>query len=56
MVKRMVEAGVALDLHLIDVELGTAEGFYLAFRYKAVNSSNWLPESEKASHYKLFFS
>mgnify|MGYP000103169620 CR=1 FL=1 len=29
----MVEAGVALELHLIDVELGTAEGFYLAFRW-----------------------
>lgn len=29
----MVEAEVALDLHLIDVKLGTAEGFYLAFRW-----------------------
>ena len=29
----MVEAGVALELHLIDVELGTAEVFYLAFRW-----------------------
>lgn len=32
-VKRMVEAGVALELHLIDVELGKAEGCYLAFRW-----------------------
>ncbi|WP_029654514.1 toxin VasX [Marinobacter daepoensis] len=54
-VKSMGEAGVALELHLTDVELETAKGFYLAFRYKASNSSNWLPESEKAYHYKLIF-
>lgn len=54
-VKSMGEAGVALELHLTDVELETAKGFYLAFRYKAANSSNWLPESEKAYHYKLIF-
>ena len=54
-VKSMGEAGVALELHLTDVELETAAGFYLAFRYKAVNSSKWLPESEKAYYYKLIF-
>jgi hypothetical protein len=55
MVKSMGEAGVALELHLTDVELETTKGFYLAFRYKATNSSNWLPEPKKAYHYKLIF-
>lgn len=54
-VKRMVEAGVALELHLTAMDLEMVDGFYLAFRYKAANSSNWLPESEKAYHYKLIF-
>ncbi|WP_273205601.1 toxin VasX [Marinobacter subterrani] len=52
-VRSLGAAGVALELYLTEVDLETADGFYLAFRYKAVNSSNWLPEMDKAYHYKL---
>jgi len=51
--KRMGAAGVALELTLTDADLDTADGFYLAFRYKAANSPNWLPETDKAYHYRL---
>lgn len=51
----MGAAGVTLEMRLTEAELESVEGFYMAFRYKAANSSNWLPESEKAYHYKLIF-
>ena len=51
--KSMGAAGVALELSLTEADLDTVDGFYLAFRYKAANSPNWLPETDKAYHYKL---
>ena len=51
--KRMGAAGFALELSLTGADLDTTDGFYLAFRYKAENSPNWLPETDKAYHYKL---
>lgn len=51
--KSMGSAGVALELSLTGADLDTADGFYLAFRYKAANSPDWLPEADKAYHYKL---
>ncbi|MDP4547699.1 hypothetical protein [Marinobacter sp. MDS2] len=42
-----------MELSLTGADLETADGFYLAFRYKAANSPNWLPEKDKAYHYKL---
>ncbi|MGP9834272.1 toxin VasX [Marinobacter sp. NSM] len=51
--KSMGSVGVALELSLTGADLDTADGFYLAFRYKAANSPNWLPERDKAYHYKL---
>ncbi|MBN7770122.1 hypothetical protein KUV44_10480 [Marinobacter daepoensis] len=51
--KSMGAAGIALELSLTEADLDTANGFYLAFRYKAANSPNWLPETDKAYHYKL---
>ncbi|MDX1757888.1 MAG: hypothetical protein R3175_17680 [Marinobacter sp.] len=51
--KSMGAAGVALELSLTGADLDTADGFYLAFRYKAANSPNWLPEAGKSYHYKL---
>ena len=51
--KRMGTAGVALELSLTGADLDTTDGFYLAFRYKTANSPNWLPETDKAYHYKL---
>lgn len=51
--KSMGAAGVALELSLTGADLDTADGFYLAFRYKAANSPNWLPEADKSYHYKL---
>ena len=51
--KSMGAAGVALELSLTEADLEAADGFYLAFRYKAANASEWLPEADKAYHYKL---
>jgi len=51
--KSMGAAGVALELSLTETDLETSDGFYLAFRYKAANSPNWLPETDKAYHYRL---
>ena len=51
--KSMGSAGVALELSLTGADLDTADGFYLAFRYKAANSPNWLPDTDKAYHCKL---
>ncbi|WP_375176268.1 toxin VasX [Marinobacter mobilis] len=53
--KSLGMAGIALELSLTEADLDTANGFYLAFRYKAANSPNWLPEAGKAYHYKLTF-
>ena len=49
----MGAAGVALELSLTGADLDAVDGFYLAFRYKAANSPNWLPETDEAYHYKL---
>src|SRR5690554_6706181 len=43
-----VRLPVRIDLEILD-------GFYLAFCYKAADATNWLPESERAYHYKLIF-
>src|SRR5690554_8079392 len=51
--KSMGAAGVALELSLTGADLDTTHGLYLAFRYKAANSPNWLPATDKAYHYKL---
>ncbi|MFL1456298.1 toxin VasX [Marinobacter sp. GN3S48] len=51
--KSMGTAGFALEVSLTGADLDNSKGFYLAFRYKAANTSDWLPEAGEAYHYKL---
>ena len=51
--KSLGAAGMALEISFGASELEQTEGVYLAFRYKPSNAVSWLPDPDKAFHYKL---